>query len=113
MYAARLLTLPVRPNKFRCEPVAFVRPYSVSFDLQRLQKYSLSSDQILETGKFRYLDDHLPEMKTRGDRVLVFSQFTMILDILEQYMTLRGHKYLRLDGSTAVAERYTSIPVLF
>ena len=41
----------------------------------------------------------------QGDRVLVFSQFTMMMDILEKYMTLRGHKYLRLDGSTPVAER--------
>jgi len=41
----------------------------------------------------------------KGDRVLLFSQFTMMLDIVEEYMTSRQHRYLRLDGSTPVVER--------
>ncbi len=43
-------------------------------------------------------------MKERGDRVLMFSQFTMVMDIMEQYLRVRGHTYLRLDGSTPVQE---------
>jgi SWI/SNF-related matrix-associated actin-dependent regulator 1 of chromatin subfamily A len=35
-------------------------------------------------GKFQLLDDLLPEMQDRGDRVLIFSQFTMLLDVLER-----------------------------
>merc|ERR1719474_984067 len=41
----------------------------------------------------------------RGDRVLIFSQFTMLLDVLERYLKIRGHKYMRLDGQTPVQER--------
>ena len=52
------------------------------------------------------MDDLLPQMKDREDRVLIFTQFTMVLDIMEQYLRIRGHKYLRLDGSTPVQERY-------
>ena len=37
--------------------------------------------------------------------MLLFSQFTMMLDIIECYMKAREHKYMRLDGSTPVAER--------
>ena len=41
----------------------------------------------------------------QGDRVLLFSQFTMMLDIVEEFMSSRQCKYLRLDGSTPVIER--------
>ena len=43
---------------------------------------------------------------SQGDRVLLFSQFTMMLDIVEEFMTSRQYRYLRLDGSTPVIERY-------
>lgn len=36
---------------------------------------------------------------------MIFSQFVILLNILEQYIILRGHKYLRFDGTTQVAER--------
>ena len=45
--------------------------YSVVALLQKLKKYALSPDQILETGKFRYLDEHLPEMKSRVRQLIV------------------------------------------
>merc|ERR1712080_276531 len=60
-------------------------------------------------GKFQLLDDLLPEMKGNGDRVLIFSQFTMLLDVLERYLRIRSHKYLRLDGQTPVQERQALI----
>lgn len=60
---------------------------------------------ICDSGKFQCLDKLLPELKAKGHRVLVFSQFTMILDILEKYLEIRNHGYCRLDGSTAVEER--------
>ena len=31
----------------------------------------------------------------------------MTMDITEVYLQTRNHKYLRLDGSTIVSERYT------
>ena len=33
-----------------------------------------------------------------GHRVLLFSNFTSMLDILEEYCTMRGYCYTRLDG---------------
>ena len=55
----------------------------------------------------RYWGDYFnkPGSSFQGSRVLLFSQFTMMLDIIEIYMNERGHKFLRLDGSTPVAER--------
>merc|ERR1719462_166668 len=48
-------------------------------------------------------------MQDNKDRVLIFTQFVMVLDILEQYLKIRGFKYLRLDGSTPVLERKAMI----
>ena len=75
------------------------------FFFQCIEHYSLGNHQICESGKFQLMDDLLPIMKDRDDRVLIFTQFTMVLDIMEQYLRIRGHKYLRLDGSTPVQER--------
>ena len=45
------------------------------------------------------------KLKATGHKVLIFSQFTTVLDILEDVFTLRGHTYCRIDGSTAFADR--------
>ena len=41
----------------------------------------------------------------QGDRILLFNQFTMMMDITEVYLQTRQYKYLRLDGGTPVDER--------
>ena len=41
--------------------------------------------------------------------VLIFSGFTKMLDILEDFMQLRGFKYARLDGSTSRPRRALDI----
>lgn len=55
----------------------------------------LPQELISEAGKLKILDELLPKLKEEGHRVLIFSQFTMILDILEEYLTIRGRTYLR------------------
>ena len=55
----------------------------------------LPQELIAEAGKLKILDELLPKLKEDGHRVLIFSQFTMILDILEEYLTIRGRTYLR------------------
>ena len=42
----------------------------------------------------------------QGDRVLLFSQFTMMLDVIEVFLQQQSHAYLRLDGQTTISERY-------
>ena len=64
---------------------------------------------MCDSGKFQLLDDLLPDMKNSGDRVLIFSQFTMLLDVLERYLKIRGYKYMRLDGQTPVQDRQQMI----
>lgn len=74
---------------------------------------------IVASGKFRQLDELLPKLKSEGHRVLIFSQFVMMLDIMEHYLKIRKHGFLRLDGQTAVTDRqemidlYTQDPNIF
>jgi SWI/SNF-related matrix-associated actin-dependent regulator of chromatin subfamily A member 5 len=42
----------------------------------------------------------LPKLKSNGSRVLIFSQMTRVLDILEDYFRVIGHDYCRIDGNT-------------
>ncbi|XP_017485620.1 PREDICTED: SWI/SNF-related matrix-associated actin-dependent regulator of chromatin subfamily A containing DEAD/H box 1 homolog [Rhagoletis zephyria] len=74
-----------------------------------LYDISIPPSLICDSGKFQHLDTLLPKLKEGGHRVLIFSQFTMMLDIMEQYLKIRRHGYFRLDGSTAVDERQDMI----
>lgn len=52
-------------------------------------------------GKMVLLDKLLAKMKERDHRVLIFSQMTRMLDILEDYLISRGYLYCRIDGNTS------------
>ncbi|KAL2610518.1 hypothetical protein R1flu_029091 [Riccia fluitans] len=62
---------------------------------------------VRSSGKFELLDRLLPKLRKGGHRVLLFSQMTKLMDILEDYLDSRGFKYLRLDGTTKTEERGT------
>jgi SWI/SNF-related matrix-associated actin-dependent regulator of chromatin subfamily A member 5 len=51
-------------------------------------------------GKMVLLHKLLAKMKERGHRVLIFSQMTRMIDILEDYMLSQGYQYCRIDGNT-------------
>jgi len=57
------------------------------------------------SGKFELLDRVLPKFRRAGHRVLIFFQMTQIMDIMEDYMRMRGMMYLRLDGDTKADDR--------
>lgn len=60
-------------------------------------------------GKLSMVDKLLKRLKERGSRVLIFTQMTRILDILEDYMIMRGYQYCRIDGNTTYEDREESI----
>ncbi|KAI5743229.1 hypothetical protein M8J77_015910 [Diaphorina citri] len=57
------------------------------------------------SGKFELLDRILPKLKSTGHRVLLFCQMTQLMNILEDYFSYRGFKYMRLDGTTKAEDR--------
>ncbi|KAG8433422.1 hypothetical protein GDO86_017631, partial [Hymenochirus boettgeri] len=58
-----------------------------------------------DCGKLQTLDRLLRHLKSGGHRVLLFTQMTRMLDVLEQFLNYHGHIYLRLDGSTRIEQR--------
>ncbi|PHH50103.1 Helicase SWR1 [Ceratocystis fimbriata CBS 114723] len=70
---------------------------SIQFPDKRLLQY--------DCGKLQALDKLLRKLQSGGHRALIFTQMTRVLDILEQFLNIHGHKYLRLDGATKVEQR--------
>jgi len=60
---------------------------------------------VAASGKLSVLDMLLQRLFQNNHRAVIFSQFTSILDIIEDYCQMRGWKFCRLDGSTARARR--------
>ncbi|CAG9327900.1 unnamed protein product [Blepharisma stoltei] len=60
---------------------------------------------VAHSGKMKLLDRLLLKLKENGSQVLIFSQMTMMLDIIEDYCSYKGYFYCRLDGSTDIYER--------
>lgn len=60
---------------------------------------------ITESGKLHTLDILLSRLKAQDHRVLIYSQMTRMIDLLEEYMVYRKHTYMRLDGSSKISER--------
>jgi DNA helicase INO80 len=60
---------------------------------------------VFDAGKLFVLDGLLARLKCEGHRVLIYSQMTRMIDLLEEYMTHRKHTFMRLDGSSKIHER--------
>ena len=66
----------------------------------------LLTDNIFQvSGKFELLDRMLPKLIKTGHKILIFSQFTQLLDIMQKYFLYRGIKHLILDGRTKPEDR--------
>ncbi|KAL2292073.1 hypothetical protein FJTKL_10737 [Diaporthe vaccinii] len=71
--------------------------------------YTTDEHLVFNAGKMLVLDKLLKRMKAQGSRVLIFSQMSRLLDILEDYCVFREYKYCRIDGSTAHEDRIAAI----
>ncbi|KAF9529813.1 SNF2 family N-terminal domain-containing protein [Crepidotus variabilis] len=127
-FSARAIEMAGIVNAF-----AFVTPAAVAQDLPRLalagvadviRNQPLEFDKVLhpaavklqiafpepsllqyDCGKLQKLSSLLREKKAGGHRVLIFTQMTRILDILETFLNFHGYLYLRLDGATKIEDR--------
>lgn len=111
------------PSLHACHPPPWLAPHQAAFQEQlacqlwprarplhrivcnmRTQFPDLRLIQY-DCGKLQTLAVLLRQLKAEGHRVLIFTQMTRMLDVLEQFLTYHGHLYLRLDGSTRVEQR--------
>ncbi len=71
-----------------------------------------SAKAVKESAKLDMLMDMLPQLIEEGRRVLVFSQFTSMLSLIEDALSKRGMRWVKLTGQSqkreAIIERFTS-----
>ncbi|XP_078182230.1 uncharacterized protein LOC144575859 isoform X2 [Carex rostrata] len=75
---------------------------------QSLGKLAFSS-LVAASGKLQLLEKLLPKFKERGNRVLIFSQMTQMLDILEDFLSFLGFSFFRIDGQTSLSTRQQNV----
>ncbi|KAG5652539.1 hypothetical protein H0H81_004649 [Sphagnurus paluster] len=98
----RLMNMVMQLRKVTCHPYLFD-------GAEPGPPYTTDEHIIDNCGKMIILDKLLKAMKAKGSRVLIFSQMSRVLDILEDYCLFRQYKYCRIDGGTAHDDRILAI----
>jgi SNF2 family DNA or RNA helicase len=65
----------------------------------------IMNDHFALSGKMRVLSKLLKAISKRQGRVLLFSAWTQMLDLIQNYMKSEGYTHLRMDGSTPAKKR--------
>ncbi|KAH3675141.1 hypothetical protein WICMUC_002797 [Wickerhamomyces mucosus] len=75
-----------------------------------ISQYQLNEQEFLKSGKVHKLKEILDQViKIEDSKILIFSLFTQVLDILEVVLSIWDIKFLRLDGQTTVDSRHDII----
>ena len=95
-----------------------IRPFYAAHIRQRIFFPDRKLVQF-DSGKLQTLCELLHRLKREGHKCLIFTQMSKMLDILEVFLNLHAHTYVRLDGSTGIdkrqklMDRFNSDPKLF
>ncbi|KAF8581713.1 SNF2 family DNA-dependent ATPase [Ramaria rubella] len=98
----RLMNIVMQLRKVTCHPYLFD-------GAEPGPPYTTDEHLIDNCGKMVILDKLLKSMKAKGSRVLIFSQMSRVLDILEDYCMFRKFPHCRIDGGTAHEDRIAAI----
>ncbi|CAD6504164.1 BgTH12-05899 [Blumeria graminis f. sp. triticale] len=74
-----------------------------------IAKFDIPDLAWMDSGKVESMIKLVKDYKENGDRVLLFSQFSLVLDILEAVFNTCRIDYTRIDGSTKIDERQSLI----
>ena len=85
-------------------PYLFFYPFHVQSN-----ELKIDENLIKNSGKLVILDQLLSALLSRKHKILIFSQMTGVLDILEDYLNFRHVLFCRIDGSTPQVERESEI----
>ncbi|KAF9189619.1 choline dehydrogenase 6 [Haplosporangium sp. Z 767] len=103
-----------------------IHPYLISGAEDRIvaEKNAVTAEAqyqclIEASGKLVLIDKLLKKLKEGGHKVLIFSQMTRCLDLLQDYLRGRAYPYERIDGSIrgdmrqAAIDRFSTLPDSF
>ncbi|KHN98493.1 SNF2-related protein [Metarhizium album ARSEF 1941] len=74
-----------------------------------LKQFDIPSAAELDSGKVKKLLELIRHYQEKGDRVLVFSKFSRLIELLREVLALQGIEHRVLMGNTDVSERQTLI----
>ncbi|ESZ93284.1 putative DNA helicase INO80 [Sclerotinia borealis F-4128] len=102
-----MITSKVSPSFYPPKPML----PSPNSEKQRFTNIKVPSMRrfVTDSGKLAKLDALLTKLKEGGHRVLLYFQMTRMIDLMEEYLTYRNYKYLRLDGSTKLEDRRDTV----
>lgn len=89
-----------------------IHPYlldSVEDEIRAASTASEHEDLISSSGKMILLDKLLPKLRETNHKVLIFSQWVRVLDLLEDYCEHRNFDTERIDGQINSADRQEAI----
>ncbi|EWC44155.1 hypothetical protein DRE_06980 [Drechslerella stenobrocha 248] len=98
---SKLNNILIQLRKVLCHPFVYDQEIEEKFEDQELVFRNL----VDASSKLKFLEILLPRLHETGHRVLMFSQFLHMLDIMEDFMSSLGLKTLRLDGSNDTDEK--------
>lgn len=85
-------------------------PYLLPGVEEEIRRSKDAYRQLLEaSGKLVLMDKIMVKLKEEGHRVLIYSQFKIMLDIIEDWLALKKWSYERIDGNISGAERQIRI----
>ncbi|KAH8694043.1 putative SNF2 family helicase/ATPase [Talaromyces proteolyticus] len=93
-------------NDFECHSMCKKYPKS-------LGSFALRGEEWMYSGKVDKLCELLKKFKANGDRTLIFSQFTLVMDILEYVLETLDMGFFRLDGRTSVEDRQSILDAFY
>lgn len=93
-------------NDFECHKLCVDNPKALS-------KFKLVNDEWMDSGKVDQLRELLLRFIANGDRTLIFSQFTMVMNILECVLETLRIEFVRLDGATKVEDRQAILDTFY
>ncbi|KAF4331695.1 helicase of the Snf2 Rad54 family [Fusarium beomiforme] len=74
-----------------------------------LGKFDIPPETEMDSGKVKKLLELINQYQENGDRVLVFSKFSRVIELLQEVLAQQGIQHRVLMGSTNVVERQTLI----
>jgi len=80
-------------------------PYLFEWPVDNKGNEIIDKNLITASGKTILLGRMLPRFKAEGHKILIFSQFTGVLNILEDFLCLLNMNYRRIDGTTTQVDR--------
>lgn len=113
-----LMTMGVDPRGLNCQLNVMMHQRKVCNHpllFGDIPGVSIVNDEVVPkalvsmSGKFKLLHRMLPTLRAEKHKVIIFSQMTGVLDLLEDYLQHKDYPFLRFDGSTKQTDRQESI----